>query len=80
MSIAWPLPPTTFERWASELKLSRPDIEIQPLNPTEKEWQKYADAVNQSAVCQTYSTPRSSAFKTWDQWAIAFIRAFGANA
>jgi hypothetical protein len=77
--IAWPTPPTTFERWASELRMSRPDIDIQPLQPKEKEWQKYANAVNQSAVCQTVGTPRAEGFKDWRSWATSFIRSFGQN-
>lgn len=78
--IPWPLYPTTFERWAAELHLARPDISIQPLNPTEKNWQAYANAVNQSAICQSVGTPRADGFSKWEDWASAFIRSFGSSA
>lgn len=78
--IPWPFPPTNFERWAAELRLSRPDISIQPLNPTEKNWRSYANAVNQSSVCQSVNTPRAEAFDDWRKWSVGFIKAFGQNA
>lgn len=77
--ISWPTPPTTFERWAAELRLSRQDIEIQPLNPTEKNWRSYANAVNQSSVCQSVNAPRAEAFADWRSWANGFIKSFGQN-
>jgi hypothetical protein len=78
--IAWPTETISFSRWAAELRVSRPDIDINPIAPSEDQWREWGNHVNQSSVCQTFNTPRTENFQDWRSWAIAFIRSFGPNA
>ena len=80
MTIAWPHANMSFPEWADALHLTRPDIEIQPINPTEDNWQEYGNHVAQSQLCQTYQVPRTDHFKDWRDWATAMIRSFGSAA
>ena len=78
--IVWPSPDMTFLEWADALRLTRPDIEIQPIITDKTPWTAWAGQVIQSQVCQTYHCPRPEGFKKWEDWAVAFIRSFGPNA
>jgi hypothetical protein len=78
--IVTPTRDTTFEEWAASLRLLRPDIEIQPMNPSENGWKEWGNQVAQSQSCQKYSVPRTDGFETWQKWVFAFIQAFGTNA
>ena len=78
--IVWPQRGTTFEEWSASLRLLRSDIEIQPLNPKEKDWQQYARSVIQSQICQTLQVPRPDGYKNWQSWVEDMIRCFGSSA
>ena len=75
--IPWPSPPTSFERWAAELHLALPTLDINPISPKEKEWKAWGNQVAQSAICQTAQVPRTDSFKTWQEWVVGMIKAFG---
>lgn len=77
--IPWPTKNTKFVDWAESLKLLMPQIDILPLRPTEMTWKIWGNQVSQSSVCQTANVPRTDGFSKWQDWAEAFIRAFGIN-
>lgn len=79
MSIPFPFPPTTFDRWASELHLALPKLDINPIAPQEKNWREYGNRLVQSQICQTNNSPRTDGFKTWREWANALIKSFATN-
>lgn len=78
--IVWPTVHTTFVDWANNLRQLRPDIDINPIVHYEKQWSEWANQVVQSSVCQNFQCPRSDNFKSWQEWSIAFIKAFSVNA
>ena len=78
--ITWPTSDMEFIDWADALRLTRPDIEIQPIITDKTPWQAWAGQVLQSQTCQTNNCPRTDGFDDWRSWSIAFIRSFGPNA
>lgn len=78
--IIWPTRSTKFIDWADSLRLTRPDIEINPRIDNEKEWRKWASHLIQSQPCQNVNAPRPDNFARWENWADAFIKAFGTQA
>lgn len=78
--IIWPSRNTNLLDWADTLRLTRPDIEINPRINDEKDWKRWASHVTQSQICQTYHSPRPDIFPKWQNWADAFIKSFGPQA
>lgn len=78
--ITWPSKNMTFKEWADTLRLTRPDIDINPIVPPQAKWQAVANCILQSQVCQSMNCPRTESFKTWEDWVHAFIKTFGVNA
>jgi hypothetical protein len=69
-----------FKDWADSLRLTKPQIDINPRIDDEKKWREWGNSVIQSNICQTYNVPRTDGFSNWREWAIAMIRAFGTAA